>query len=216
MIKYVSNSEFKLKGRSNKNAKPALTKSVSQKPQVLEGRQIKFILSAPMVDRDLDFVDPKGINFQNYLANPVVFWGHEHHSLPIGKCVSIGLEGGALVGVVEFNDPSIPIVGPMSEAIFQLCKAGALNAVSIGFIAKEWEFAEDIARSQQGGTDISEAELLEFSVVGIPCNPGALLQEIAPEVQDEAPREPGEKHVESDVVIKNHRERMMRRLRAAD
>jgi HK97 family phage prohead protease len=178
MTKYLSNSEFKQLAKTNKAASAPLTKSINKPATALEGRQIKFVLSEPMVDRDYDFVSPEGIDISAYLTNPVVFWGHQHDTLPIGKCVSIGLEHGALVGVVEFVDPSIPLVGPMADAVYQLCKSGVLSAVSIGFLTKEWDFADDSDRRANGGTDITRCELIEFSVVGIPCNPGALIQEI--------------------------------------
>ena len=167
-ISYLSNTEFKAKGAC---AKAPILKASTEAPAVLEGRQIKFVLSAPVVDRDFDLIDPKGIDCGRYRQNPVVFLNHEHHSLPIGKCVMIGLEDGALVGTVEFVSPDVPVAGPVAEAVCQLCRAGVLNAVSIGFLTREWEFAEDRERRENGGADIRSCELLEFSVVGIKRRP---------------------------------------------
>lgn len=90
----------------------------------------------------------------------------------VGECVSTGPGDGALAGLVEFVDPSVPIAPPMAEAVCHLCKAGVMKAVSTGFLARGWEFPEDKAR-RDSGADTTSCEPLGFSVVGIPCYPGS-------------------------------------------
>src|SRR6185503_3521783 len=61
-----------------------------------------FTLSTKDVDRDGDRIDPNGWDLSAYRQNPVVLYGHDHKSLPIGKCSDIRVVGGKLKGVVEW------------------------------------------------------------------------------------------------------------------
>ena len=168
-MKKESNSPLSELAKLSKFHNTRLIQPITTKAIPLEGRQAQFILSTNVLDRAGDSINPLGIDLRRYKQNPVVLWGHDQHCLPIGKCVSIGVEGGALTGIVEFVPVSVPEVGERAEAVYQLVRSGFLNAVSIGFKPIEWTF------NDAGGLDISKSELLEFSVVAVPCNPDALL-----------------------------------------
>lgn len=134
-------------------------------PGDISNRVIPFILSTADEDRVGDTIDQTGWKLDNYLKNPVVLWCHDQSVPPIGKCVSLGIESGALVGRVEFATAE---QHPLAETIFKLAESGFVSAGSVGFRPIKFEINEG------GGLDFKEQELLEFSIVGVPCNPAAL------------------------------------------
>lgn len=178
-MKYVDNEEFKKLTKLNKTTKVPLRKISSGMPTVVGDRQIKFIFSSATVDRDFDLITQEGIDLTWYQTNPLIFYSHDHDSVPIGKCVSIGIENGSLTGIIEFVPENNPAVGTKAEGIFQLCKDGFLSAVSIGFIPLTYEHPDDELRYRNDGLDILSCELVEVSVCGIPSNRSALIQEIS-------------------------------------
>jgi len=130
-----------------------------------DDRTIDFIISTAAKDRDGDTIDPKGWILTNFLKNPVVLFGHDNRSLPVGKAENIRLEGGALKASVKFADAEM---NPLAESVFQMVKGGFLNATSVGFSPVEFE-------RNDGGIKFIKQELLEFSIVPIPSNPEALV-----------------------------------------
>ncbi len=176
-MNYISSTDFRKAVRDGvtKAGNTALTRSSTVQPTVLADRQVKFVLSEALPDREADCVDPNGIDLTNYLRNPVVLWAHDHHAPPIARCISIGVEAGRLVGVAEFVPASVPVAGPTAEMALQMIKIGFLNAVSIGFRPVEFDFNND------GGMDFTKSELLEFSIVTIPCLPSALVVDVGAE-----------------------------------
>lgn len=136
----------------------------------ISGNTATFIITTPNPDRVNDIVEPSGLETSNYLkTNPVVLWQHDDSELPIGKCISLYTAPDGIIATVEFVDPDTPFVGPKAEAIFSLIKQGVLNAVSIGFNVTE------CFMNEYGGMTITEAELVEFSIVNVPCNRDAIL-----------------------------------------
>lgn len=177
-MQFLSNSEFKSLARQNKSIRPALRKTSVGNVAMVADRQIKFTFSTSQMDRDYDVIAQDGIDVSIFTTNPVIFYSHNYDTLPIGKCVSIGIEDGNLTGVIEFAPADNPAIGSQAEGVYQLCRDGYLNTVSIGFIATEWSFADDPDRYERDGADVSKCELVECSIVGVPSNRGALIQEI--------------------------------------
>lgn len=130
-----------------------------------DDRTVDFTISTAAKDRDGDTIDPKGWILTNFLKNPVVLFGHDNRSLPIGRAENIRVEGGALKASVKFASADM---NPLAESVFQMVKAGFLNATSVGFAPVEFERADD-------GMKFIKQELLEFSIVPIPSNPEALV-----------------------------------------
>lgn len=134
-------------------------------PGAIEARTVSFVLSTSEEDRAGDTVDQTGWKVENYMRNPVVLWCHDQSEPPVGRCVSLGLQGGSLVGRVQFATAE---QNPFADTIFKLVEGGFVNAGSVGFRPLRFEINE------KGGLDYREQELLEFSIVGVPCNPQAL------------------------------------------
>jgi HK97 family phage prohead protease len=134
-------------------------------------RQIRVIVSTADVDRAGDVVVPEGIDFAAYKNNPVVLFQHDHDE-PIARCAEIGVVGGRVEATVQFPDAG---VNSKSDEVYGLIKSGVLNAVSIGFIP-----LERVAMDQKepwGPFKFMRSEIIEFSVVSIPCNANALIVE---------------------------------------
>lgn len=120
----------------------------------------EVIISTNDVDRSGDVVDQAGWDLANYKNNPVVLYGHDYYSLPIGICESIEVVGNNLVAKGRFAPAD---ANPFAQQVRKLYDLKILRTTSVGFIVKETE-----------GNRITKAELLEFSFVPVPANPYAL------------------------------------------
>jgi len=134
-----------------------------------EGRVIEAVVSTPAVDRMNDSIDVNGWELDNFKANPVVLFGHDSSAPPIARALNTWVDGNQLRSRARFFDES---ENPMSELTLRLIRAGGLNATSVGFIPKVWQWTEDRGGI---GIDFISQELMEWSVVPIPANPEALI-----------------------------------------
>lgn len=142
----------------------AVTKSVGE-------RQVRAIVSTPRTDRAGDIVDIVGLDLSAFRLNPVVLFMHDHDD-PIARCVEIGLNGAQLEALVEFPPAG---TSELADEVYGLIKAGVINATSIGFLPKEFEFIDP--KEPWNGRRFKSGELLEFSFVSVPANADALVIE---------------------------------------
>jgi len=103
----------------------------------------------------------------NFKRNPVVMAFHDYNRPPIGKAIHIEEDDKGLLATTQFADTTD------GEMMFKLFKGGFLSAFSVGFAPRKW-IMEPIDAERKGIT-YQEAELLEYSAVGIPANPGAII-----------------------------------------
>ena len=135
-----------------------IRKSFPSAIEQTDPRTFVATVSTGSMDRDGDCIDPKGWQLASYRHNPIVNWQHNMSLPPIARATDIRVQGGALVAKMEFPPPGI---SPLADEICGLVKAGFLHSTSVGFRA--------IRSTPNGiGRNISEAELMEFSVVSIP------------------------------------------------
>lgn len=130
---------------------------------------LNFVLSTAAVDRHGDTVSQSGWKLDNYKKNPVVLFGHDQQSPPVGRAPNILIENERLVAKgVQFTPKEL---SPFGWMIGEMYKQGFMNAVSVGFLPGR--FSEN---EERGGLamDFEEQELLEFSAVPVPANPEAL------------------------------------------
>jgi HK97 family phage prohead protease len=132
-------------------------------------RQIWVICSTEQVDRSGDVVVQSGIDVTNFSGTRTVLWNHDQDQ-PIARCVEIGIKSGLLRALVEFPEPGI---SAKSDEIYGLVKAGIINGVSIGFIPLDAEPVDK--KNPRKGLRFEKCELLEFSLVSVPANPGAII-----------------------------------------
>lgn len=95
-------------------------------------------------------------NFQN---NPILLFNHNYDK-PIGKVVE-----------VSPDSKGLKIKGVISKSagdVYNLVKEGVLSTFSVGFLIKDADYDKSA-----DGLVVKDAELLEVSVVSIPCNQDA-------------------------------------------
>lgn len=122
--------------------------------------KFEVIASSESVDRQGEIVLQEGIDIKNYMNNPVILFGHDYWSLPIGKATEIVRQAGKTVVRGVFASAE---ANPLAQQVRKLYEEGILKAVSIGFIPLEYN-----------GNQITKSELLELSFVPVPANPEAL------------------------------------------
>lgn len=137
-------------------------------PTVIEARgdEPSIIISTSTIDREGDVLVPEGARLENYLKNPVVLFGHDHHELPVGAATSITIEPGRGLRASWRWLEGDERAGRVRNAWDQR----ALGATSVGFSPIRYEPREDDGY----GLRYTEWELLEFSIVNVPANPEAV------------------------------------------
>jgi len=125
-----------------------------------EDDAVEFIASSNSVDREGESIDPMGWDLSNIGKNLPLLWSHDARELPIGKVTEAHVEGNNLIASVKFAHE----VNDFAKKVYDLVKAGFLNAVSVGFVPKTYD--------NEG--NMTTQELLELSVVNVPANQDAL------------------------------------------
>lgn len=129
---------------------------------------IRIRITTTQRDRSKDTVNPAGWRLENYVKNPVVLWAHDYRSFPIAKDTGLTIDANGLVGTPQFATADENPWAPYCE---KLIRGGYLNAASVGFVPLKWMYNEE-----ERGVDFEEQELLEYSIVPVPDNPGALVE----------------------------------------
>ena len=142
-------------------------------------RSVLFTISKEVVDRDGDILRASGVDFTNFMKNPVFLSFHNSREFPLGKVTKFWVEGNAVKAIVYFptieelstNPEQASEKAKLVDFCFHCYKTGMLNAVSVGFIPLEWTETKD-------GYDITKWELLEFSAVAVPANQDAIAEAV--------------------------------------
>jgi HK97 family phage prohead protease len=96
---------------------------------------------------------------KNYENNPILLFNHDYNR-PIGRVVEMSTDkrGLKIKGVISKS----------AGDVYNLVKEGVLSTFSVGFLVKDADYDKSA-----DGLIIKDAELLEVSVVSIPCNQDA-------------------------------------------
>ena len=121
----------------------------------------KVIFTSGALDRHGETVNPDGWDFTNYYKNPVVLYGHNYSSLPVGVVDKIYREDGNWIAEGRFAPED---ANPMAGHVRRLYEGKFLKTVSVGFIPTEMD----------ANFNSLKQELLEISFVPVPANPEAL------------------------------------------
>ena len=154
-------------------------KDISVSTEDIGERSVLFTISKEVVDRDGDILRASGVDFSNYMKNPVFLSFHNSREFPLGKVTKFWVEGNEVKAIVYFptleelsTDPNnASEKAKLVDFTYHCYKTGMLNAVSVGFIPLEWIETEN-------GYDILKWELLEFSAVAVPANQDAIAQAV--------------------------------------
>ena len=122
----------------------------------------EVIISTEDVDRSGETLIQAGMDNSNFKNNPIVLYGHDYYSLPIGVCDSLELVDNKWVAKGRFAPAD---ANPFAQQVRKLYDLKILRTTSVGLIVKETD-----------GKKITKWELLEFSFVPVPANPYALSQ----------------------------------------
>ena len=109
-------------------------------------------------DKILSTAWTKG-GLRNFEANPILLFNHNYDK-PIGKVVEMvtDAKGLRIKGVISKS----------AGDVYNLVKEGILSTFSVGFLIKDADYDKSV-----DGLVVKDAELLEVSVVSIPCNQDA-------------------------------------------
>lgn len=154
-------------------------KDISVSTEDIGERSVLFTISKEVVDRDGDILRANGVDFSNYMKNPVFLSFHNSREFPLGKVTRFWVEGNEVKAIVYFptleelsTDPNnVSEKARLVDFCYCCYKTGMLNAVSVGFIPIEWIETDN-------GYDILKWELLEFSAVAVPANQDAIAQAV--------------------------------------
>ena len=130
----------------------------------LGARQIQVVANSGKPDRVGDIIVASGVDLRPYKPNNVVLDGHDRMK-PIGNA-DVYVAGEKLMALITFAPKG---ASPDADRVCTLAKAGVINAVSVGFRPIKSEAIRG------GGERFLSSELLEISLVAIPCDPGALV-----------------------------------------
>lgn len=154
-------------------------KDLSVKAEAGNERTVIFTISKEVVDRDGDILRASGVDFTNYMKNPVFLSFHNSHEFPLGKVLRFWVENDSVKAEVYF--PTIAELSSDLENVsekaklvdftYHCYKTGMLNAVSVGFIPTEY-------KETRTGLDVIKWELLEFSAVAVPANQDAIAEAV--------------------------------------
>jgi HK97 family phage major capsid protein/HK97 family phage prohead protease len=151
-------------------------KSISRAHSVLEIKAVdedlrilKGTATTPTPDRLGDIIEPLGVQVKNPIP---LLWQHRS-SEPVGTAIL----GKADKNGIRFEAkiPKIAEPGKLKERIdeaWQSIKIGLVKGVSIGFRAMDMSFMKD------GGIRFLETEVMELSLVTIPANADATIEQI--------------------------------------
>ena len=128
------------------------------------------VIFANELARDGVRVNLDGMDFTNYLQNPVVLYAHDHMGrtesggLPVARTTSLErTDDGSLVAAFEWL-PGDDFVARVRNA----WDMGFLRGASIG-----WR-AEEVDRDSDGVPVVTRSELVEWSLVSVPADPSAI------------------------------------------
>ncbi len=156
----MNNAEF----ASEDVSKKPVMKSIFGASQIIGERQIHVVASTPTPDRVKDVMVPDGCDLTNYKKNPIVLADH-NPSQPIGTA-DVEIKNGQVEATITFAPEG---ASQKADEYCALAKAGVLNTVSVGFMPMS---AQPI---KGGGFSIDKWELMELSLVAVPCNPDAVV-----------------------------------------
>ena len=143
---------------------------VTEARQTEDGSAHRMVIAANDVSRNGDDLNLRGVDFQNYLKNPVVLWSHDSFGgIPIGKTLEIDHDDkGRIVADFQFNSDD-----EFAARVENAWNGGFIRAASIRYIpTKVVEVRNEAGEVERFRVD--KSDLLEWSLVPIPADPDSV------------------------------------------
>lgn len=140
-------------------------------PEVNEAqRLVTAVANTAAIDLDNEVVVPEGADTAYFLKAKAIYWNHDYNQPPIGTLRNASLKGGRWVIQYRASDKT-----QFANDIYGLILDGAVNGVSIGFMAMEASKPTDKEVELYGlaSSVVRSWKWLETSAVSMPCNPEA-------------------------------------------
>jgi len=152
-------------------------------------QEFPFVITTDRIDSYRTIFDPDGWDFSRYMENPVVFYNHHSGSDDPDNLIGMTVDGPNRVtledgstgyeATVRFEPAD---VNPKAEKIRKKIISGSIRMASIGCQVYDAKWLE-IEGQQDEVLVFTEQELLEWSVVNIGSNPGAIVKKNAEAIQ---------------------------------
>ncbi len=160
---------------------PRLADEDDDETQDIRERLVPMTLTKEMRDRDNDIISVRGLDVTSFRKdNPVLLFAHNARELPIGRMFGVkkilndGADRRRVIGDAGFLNRDLSKLG---DTIFRLMtmRPRVLAMGSIGFRTMKAEIDRELM-DDEGlfGVLFEKTELLEFSIVPVGSNPGAL------------------------------------------
>jgi HK97 family phage prohead protease len=138
---------------------------------------IAGVANAHEKDRMEEVLRPTGVMLSSYSKNPILLYQHRH-DCPIGSVPVMRVEDSGVLFEAWVGDPEAGLLTKLQEDVRSLVAQRVLKAVSVGFIPHKIRMPSyDMNGAMVEPATIEEWEMLELSIVSVPCNAGALFEE---------------------------------------
>ena len=137
----------------------------------------RMVIAANDVSRAGDYLNLRGMSFENYMKNPVVLWAHNYGvnlsgatpsgGIPIAKTLEIGHDDGRIVADFQFNSDD-----EFAARVENAWNGGFIRAASIGYLPTQ--IAERTDENGETRYRVEKSELLEWSLVPVPADPDSV------------------------------------------
>lgn len=129
-------------------------------------------VSAEVVDRDNEVVLLDGLDYTEYLKNPILTFMHRYNEYPIGRALWLKrvVDGGVKKLIGKFQ---LHLKTEESRVVWELIKDGFIKTMSIMFAPINYEDGKDGVRYWKN------VKLMEIAVVTIPANPETFIEEVS-------------------------------------
>jgi HK97 family phage prohead protease len=139
----------------------------------IAARSVDVIASTDTLDSHGTIIDQTSWQLGRYEVNPVVLYGHDRYSLPVGHASNVRVQDGRLQARLTFVTEK---ANPFAEQVWQSIVQKSLRAVSVGFLFGDVDL---LLRDGMEVPFLRNCTLLEISMVPLPSNPDTVAKQRA-------------------------------------
>lgn len=167
--KYLREADLKALDafKAGRGEAPTIYKAEGAAKAEREGGLQVFVASEESPDRMGDVISVAGWDFKHFKRNPVLMFGHDYRTAPVGIVPKLWVDGKQLLNTVRWDTDD-----PLAAFLAGKYERGFMRAESVGFRSLEAEPVD--GKDPWNGVRFLKQELLEISAVPIPAHPAAL------------------------------------------